>query len=158
MKMGWVDMKMGRLLLLAVIYAGLAAAIGCSAFANAHPDTGAHPDAHAQAYPSPYVHPYGNRAVLGAAGHLRLRQRPAGTLRAADPGAYAHINSGTDVDATTIANPYADSDSARTMLGGGRRVGGVLAGTDRVCARSLVPAVSVVTVGVGPHESVLPEP
>ena len=36
MGMGWVDMKMGRLLLLAAIYAGLAAAIGCSAFASAN--------------------------------------------------------------------------------------------------------------------------
>ena len=36
MGMGWVDMKIGRLLLLATIYAGLAAAIGCSAFASAN--------------------------------------------------------------------------------------------------------------------------
>ena len=37
MGMGWVDMKMGRLVLLAAIYAGLlAAAIGCSAFASAN--------------------------------------------------------------------------------------------------------------------------
>ena len=183
MGMGWVDMKMGQRLLLAVIYTGLAAAIGCSAFASANgqkwdiilpvdtihyggpvtvlivgpsgaegwlwafgpgetdpvlvrpgeqhtitlnwagqqtsdvalvvwstekprvgpvlaerrvryspfpsptptPIPAPTPTPTPHTDPGPYVHPYGNRALLGAAGHLRLCQRPARTLCAADP-------------------------------------------------------------------------